>query len=145
MPQAVMRGAVGARQIHFAQRSGWRRNKHSPDVESARPLRLGLQTHPWRCVLIALVQGVIGASHEHFAPFQEGGREKSRDRADDDFLEKGGVHGPLLESRSGASELPVMAFNVATALWPVRNFQINPDGPQARGYSLTKIPIAGSA
>ena len=50
--------------------------------------------------LVALIQGVIGAGHEHFAPFQQSRSEKSQDRAKDDFLEKGGLHGGLYEAEA---------------------------------------------
>ena len=49
---------------------------------------------------VALIQGVIGAGDEHFAPFQQSRGEKSQDRAKDDFLEKGGVHGRLYEAEA---------------------------------------------
>jgi hypothetical protein len=43
-------------------------------------------------VLIAFVQGIVRAGHEHFAPLNQRGGEESRDRAKDDFLDKCGVH-----------------------------------------------------
>jgi len=65
---------------------------------------LRLQTHAWRGVLVAFVQGVVRSGDEHLAPFQERGGEKPRDRANDDFLEKSGLHSRL-ESSCGAQVL----------------------------------------
>jgi hypothetical protein len=58
-------------------------------------LWLGLEADAWRGVPVAFVQGVVRPSHKYLAPFQERGGEKPRDRADDDFLEKSGVHSRL--------------------------------------------------
>ena len=74
------------------------RDQGQEQEDASRSLRLRLQAHSRRRVFVALVQSVIGTSHEHFAPFQKGGREKSRDRANDDFLEKSSLHGPFQEA-----------------------------------------------
>ena len=50
-----------------------------------------------RAVLVAFVQGIIGALHENPCPFNEAGREKTGEGADEDFLEEGGVH-PFLKA-----------------------------------------------
>ena len=52
-----------------------------------------------RVVFVALIQGVVRAFNEHFRPLDQGRRKKSGKRADDDFLEKRGVH-----SRFSSSE-----------------------------------------
>ena len=46
----------------------------------------------WSGLLVAGVQCIISAGDEHFAPLEERSREEARDRADDDLLEKSGVH-----------------------------------------------------
>lgn len=65
-----------------------------------------------RGTFVALIQGVICASHEHFAPFQQSRGEKSRDRAKDDFLEKGGVHDPFYEAEAVPPALEEIAENL---------------------------------
>jgi hypothetical protein len=46
-------------------------------------------------MLITFVQGIVRAFHEHFSPFYQAGGQKRRDHANDDFLGKSGVHGPI--------------------------------------------------
>lgn len=41
---------------------------------------------------IALVQSVIGTFHKDFCPLDQGGGEEAGEGANDDFLEKRGVH-----------------------------------------------------
>src|SRR5688572_11338318 len=67
---------------------GWRRNP-------LRPFRVKAGS-----VLVALVQGIIGAGDKHLAPLQQCRRKKARYRAKDDFLEKGGLHGPFYEAEA---------------------------------------------
>jgi hypothetical protein len=55
-------------------------------------------------VLVALIQGVVRAFNEDFRPLDQGRRKKSGKRADDDFLEKRGVH-----SRFNSSEGAIAA------------------------------------
>jgi hypothetical protein len=55
-------------------------------------------------VFVALIQGVIRAFNEDFGPLDQGRRKKSGKRADDDFLEKRGVH-----SRFNSSEGAIAA------------------------------------
>ena len=43
-------------------------------------------------MLIAFVQGVIGPFHEDFRPLNQRRGQETGKSADDDFLEKGGVH-----------------------------------------------------
>ena len=43
-------------------------------------------------MLVAAVQGVIGAFNEDPSPFDQGGGEKTCDRAENDLLEKSRVH-----------------------------------------------------
>ena len=43
-------------------------------------------------MLIALVQGVVSPLDENPCPFDEAGRKETTEGADEDFLEKGGVH-----------------------------------------------------
>ena len=43
-------------------------------------------------MLIALVQGIIGAFDKNPSPLDEGGGEESRDRTENHFLEKSSVH-----------------------------------------------------
>ena len=50
-----------------------------------------------RMVLVAFVQGVIGAFHKNLGPLYERGREKTGECADDDFLKKRGLHRPFSE------------------------------------------------
>ena len=48
-------------------------------------------------VLVALIQGVVGPFHEDFRPLNERGGKETGEGADEDFLEKGGVH-PFLKA-----------------------------------------------
>jgi hypothetical protein len=48
-------------------------------------------------VLIAFVQGVVGAFHENSGPFDERSGKKSREGADQNLLKEGGVH-PFLKA-----------------------------------------------
>ena len=68
-------------------------------------LRLGFQTNAGLGVLVTFVQGFVGAGHKHFSPLEQRRGQEPGDGADHDFLEKGGVHGPPLSSRSGASAI----------------------------------------
>jgi hypothetical protein len=43
-------------------------------------------------VLVSLIQSVIGAFHEDLGPLNEGGGKETGESANDDFLEKRGVH-----------------------------------------------------
>jgi hypothetical protein len=43
-------------------------------------------------MLVAFVQGIVGAFDEHFRPLENGRSEETCDRAKDHFLEKRGVH-----------------------------------------------------
>ena len=43
-------------------------------------------------VFVALIQGIVRAFNENFRPLDQGRRKKPGKRADDNFLEKGGVH-----------------------------------------------------
>jgi len=45
-----------------------------------------------RAVLVAFVQGVVGPFHEDFSPLHERGGKETTKGADEDFLEKRGVH-----------------------------------------------------
>lgn len=53
-------------------------------------------------MLVALVQSIISASNEDLAPLEKARRGETRDRAKNDFLEKGGLHSPL----QGAGAVP---------------------------------------
>lgn len=47
-----------------------------------------------RGLIVAGVQGFIGAGDEHFSPLDQAGGEKAGDGAKDDFLKEGGAHSP---------------------------------------------------
>lgn len=61
---------------------------------------------PGRSVLVAFVQGVVRAGHEHLSPLDEAGGEKARDRAKNDLLEKCGLHCPFYEAEGVPPRLP---------------------------------------
>ena len=52
------------------------------------------QGHARRGMLVSGIERIIRAGDEYLAPFHQTGGKKARDRADDDFLEEGGVHLP---------------------------------------------------
>lgn len=54
-----------------------------------------------RVVLVSLIQSVIGAFHENLGPLNEGGGQETGESANDDFLEKRGLH-PSFNSSDGA-------------------------------------------
>src|ERR1700730_4057342 len=78
------------------------------------PLRFGGQTDRRRGMLVALVQSVVSAFDEYFSPLDEAGRQETSHHANDDFLNKRGVHWHLY--RAEAVPLP------GATLVPQRNF-----------------------
>ena len=60
-------------------------------------------------MLIALVQGVVGAFDEDFGPFHQRGGEESGEGANDNLLEESGVH-PVFESSGSAREPTLCKF-----------------------------------
>lgn len=50
-------------------------------------------------MLIALIQSVVCAHNEHFSPLDQRSGKKTRNRTNDDLLEKCRVHGLLIASR----------------------------------------------
>ena len=52
------------------------------------------QRNARRGMFVSGIERIIRTSDEYFAPFHQTCGEKARDRADNDFLEEGGVHFP---------------------------------------------------
>ena len=70
-----------------------------------------------RAVLVALIQGVVGAFDENSCPLDQRGGEETGKGADEDFLEEGGVH-PCFNSSDSASgeglyKLSISMFPIA--------------------------------
>jgi hypothetical protein len=63
-------------------------------------------------VLVAFIQRVIGPFHEHFSPFDQAGREQCGESADEDLLEKRGLH-TVFESNGDASKQTLCGRNPA--------------------------------
>jgi hypothetical protein len=61
--------------------------------------------------LVTTVQRVIGAFHENLAPFDECRGQKTKNRADNNFLGKGGVHALF-----GAQEVPPARRNASAGI-----------------------------
>ena len=59
---------------------------------------------PGRSVLVAFIQGVVRARHEHLPPLHEAGGKKARDRAKDDFLGEGAAHDCFYEAEAMPSQ-----------------------------------------
>jgi hypothetical protein len=84
-------------------------------------------------VLVALVQRVVRAFDEDFRPLDERCGQESGYGADNDFLEKGGLHCPF-NSSEGARIAQCLPFSA----WELRIFRAMSDPVQ------TKSSIAGT-
>jgi hypothetical protein len=101
-------------------------------------------SEPRRSVLVAFIQGVVRAGHEHLPPLHEAGGKKARDRAKDDFLGEGGAHGCFYEaeavpSQGCALEIPRQSFALEI---PIPNSQIPGNSQMLNGkMSIARPPL----
>ncbi|HXP34947.1 MAG TPA: hypothetical protein VN827_05315 [Chthoniobacterales bacterium] len=69
-----------------------------------------------RAVLVAFIQGVVGALDENPCPFDEAGGKETGEGADEDFLEEGRVHSFLTATIVPVAKLFIDCFdNVSSA------------------------------
>jgi len=101
-----------------------------------------------RAIFIPGIQRVIGPFHKHFSPFYQGCRQKSQYGADDNLLQKSGVHTAYFEQISRRAAAGGAAAKVAAEA-PSSNIQapgklqpsnFNGNAPRRRiGYWILKI------